>query len=355
LFLQTFIHTLWQAAHILCCASLYSTAQHSTARIENLQIVRVGAPSAMLALFLQVHILVVQGSHTLFLLIPVQALIRAAEKYQPERGFRFSTYAMYWIRAAVKRSQMMQSRIITVPQRLYDTHKKLVPIMATLEKNLKRPPTAAEVAKTAGNGITEVVVKRCLLAMEQRCFSLDAEITNTLKPNEGGGNRRGSSSGGGSSAMGGGGGSSGSGDTLYNLVDGSRGDIGEHERMEHLCWRDDLIQSMRQYLCGNEVDLLLLRYGLVNPKLLPEGYSHGAPLTIREVSQLVGLKPDKVRRLLNNSLRTLKTLMAHEWDPYYYQSQQASFDALKLKSQTQGQRQGQESPRSRHTSSSANP
>lgn len=76
--------------------------------------------------------------------------------------------------------------------------------------------------------------------------------------------------------------------------------------------RDDLIESLRRYLTPLEVDILLLRYGLMDEKTSPHGFF--GPLTISEVSRLVGMKPDKVRRLINNSLRQLKYLIAHEWE-----------------------------------------
>jgi len=197
---------------------------------------------------------------------------------------------MYWIRASVKRSQILQSRVINVPQRLHETHKKIQPIIQDLTTFLRRKPTAAEVSKVTG--MPEGQIERCTFAMEQQCYSLDAGISNRLKPGESSASQKK--------------------DTLYDLVH-SKEDASELLQLERLFMKDDLIKSMRRYLPPHEVDLLLLRFGLMDEHTLPKGFS--GPLTISEVSQLVGLKSDKVRRLINNSLSQLKALIAHEWCP----------------------------------------
>lgn len=219
------------------------------------------------------------------------ALIRAAEKYEPDRGFRFSTYAMYWIRSAVKRSQTSQSRIVTVPQRLHETHKRISKHEVSLRKELGRESTKAELAEACD--ITVLQLDRCRKAMSQVTFSLDAEVQNHHKPNAASSRK----------------------DTMYDIVAGQV-DETEYERTQRLLMKEHLIRTLKRYLSPHEVDLLLLRYGLMDERALPRGMS--GPLTIAEVSKLVGLKPDKVRRIIINSQKQLKHLMK-EWEDFEYE------------------------------------
>lgn len=218
----------------------------------------------------------------------ILALIRAAEKFEPERGWKFSTYAMYWVRASVKRSQIYQSRIITVPQRLHENYKRLQRVEREITAGTGRKPTKQELG--AAVGMTEQQVIRCITALEQRCFSLDQEISNTRKP-----------------------GKESDGETLVEIV-GSKFEDSDRLQLQRMLLREDLIEALKRHLTTEEVDLLLLRYGLKEvPVCNYKNLNCGQQVTIAELSRIFGLKPDKVRRMINNSLKQLEGAGLEEW------------------------------------------
>lgn len=214
----------------------------------------------------------------------IMALIRAAEKFEPSRGWKFSTYAMYWVRAGVKRSQITQSRVVAVPQRLFETHKRLLRVKEELKEVLGRQPTRAELG--AEIGLSEIQVDRCFEAMTQQCFSLDQEIHNSKKPGSNNSRK----------------------DTLIDFVSNRHDPSIESPSSRFL--QEDLLETLNRHLPPLEVELLLLRYGL---KECGIPMKIGRQPTIAEISEVVGLKPDKVRRLIQKSLRQLRGAGLQEW------------------------------------------
>ncbi len=73
-------------------------------------------------------------------------LMKAAEKFNPEKGFKFSTYATYWIRQAISRAIAEQNRVIRVPVHIVDLGSKVKKANQTLTQKLKRTPTEKELA-----------------------------------------------------------------------------------------------------------------------------------------------------------------------------------------------------------------
>ena len=74
-------------------------------------------------------------------------LMRAAEKFDYQRGFKFSTYATWWIRQAVTRSLADQSRTVRVPVHMHEQLNKFLRALRSLEKEVNRPPTNREIAR----------------------------------------------------------------------------------------------------------------------------------------------------------------------------------------------------------------
>ena len=98
-------------------------------------------------------------------------LINAADKFDPARGTRFSTYATWWIRHFIVRCIVTQSRTIRIPEHLFESVDKILRTSRRLMETLGRDPTEAELAE-ALNMTVENVRKLLLLAREP--LSLDA-------------------------------------------------------------------------------------------------------------------------------------------------------------------------------------
>jgi RNA polymerase primary sigma factor len=100
-------------------------------------------------------------------------LMRAVDKFEHARGYKFSTYATWWIRQAITRAIADQSRTIRVPVHMIDTMNKIRQITRDLVQEIGREPSAEEVCKRSGLSIEDT---RVILKMSRQPLSLDQPI-----------------------------------------------------------------------------------------------------------------------------------------------------------------------------------
>ena len=188
-------------------------------------------------------------------------LMRAVDKFEHQRGYKFSTYATWWIRQAITRAIADQSRTIRVPVHMIDTMTKVRNVMRELVQDLGREPTAEEIAQKADLSIEDT---RVIMKMARTPLSLDQPVGDHEDSQ------------------------------FSDFLQDHRNDDPLHAT--HRAALKSRIDEAMDHLNYREREILKLRYGLA------DGYSY----TLEEVGKIFSVTRERVRQIESKAVRKLQ-------------------------------------------------
>ncbi len=188
-------------------------------------------------------------------------LMRAVDKFEHARGYKFSTYATWWIRQAITRAIADQSRTIRVPVHMIDTMSKVRAVTQALVQQNGREPSIEETAEAAGLTVEEA---GCIIKISRQPLSLDQPVGDH--------------------------------DDSYfgEFLEDHRDDDPLYEMNYELL--KSRIAEVLEVLNYREREILRLRFGLV------DGYSY----TLEEVGKIFSVTRERVRQIESKAVRKLQ-------------------------------------------------